>query len=119
MTIDLTKEVRQFISAIDFEVVDLGYDVKAILEKYCSTKYPPTESPNTLAEFAEELMREGSVKEWEDALVVADYVLNTLYPSIRKCVRMLGYHGAMIHSGNIEITTRNRKVHCMVIMMVV
>ena len=116
--VDLSDLVRKFVDQIDYEVVDLGYDVKKIINTFDSNQYPPTDSPNALAKYASDLMGDGSVNDWDDALLVADYTLNTLFPGIRRTIRNLGFIRAKVVEGTLELTGRNRKLHCTVMMLV-
>lgn len=118
VVVDLTDLVRRFIEQIDYEVADLGYDLKKIVASFDSNQYQPTETPNALAKYAAELMGNGTVNDWDDALLVADYTLNTFFPGIRKYLKTLGFIRAKSVESTIELTGRNRKLYCTVMMSV-
>lgn len=117
--IDLTDLVRRFINTIDYEVTDLGYNLEGIIGMYDSTQWGTSEIPGQLAKFAEHLCNRGYIKGFEDALVVADYTINTFYPAIKRQVAFLGYVGAKAVGGKVRLTGGNRQLHCNVMMMVV
>ncbi|MOA56635.1 hypothetical protein D3C78_1806590 [compost metagenome] len=89
------------------------------MELYSSEKYVANKLPNALSNMAAKLMEIGAVKDFDDSLVVADFVLNDLYPSIARYIRNLGYHAARIVTGTIKLTGANRKIYCNVLMMAV
>lgn len=119
VVVDVTDLTRKFINQVDYEVCDLGYDLAGILTDYDSIKSPPTTDPGQLAKKAMELCDKGRVKDFEDALIVADYVVNSFYPAIARYTKHLGYVGAKVVEGTVSLTGANRKIYCNVIMMVV
>lgn len=117
--VDISDLVRRFINTIDYEVADLGYNLEGIIGMYNSTTWGTSEIPGHLAKFAEQLCTHGYVKGFDDALVVADYTINTFYPAIKRQISFLGYVGARAVGGKVRLTGRNRQLHCTVMMMVV
>lgn len=117
---DLTSQVRRFIDRIDYEVDDLGYDVSKVLVMYSQfTERPGFRPPAEIHQVATVFHDKGVAREFEDALVIADYAVNVLYPSINQAISKLYYNADQVVDGHVKLTGTNRKIYCEVLMMVV
>ena len=118
VVVDLTDLVRRFINDVDYEVCDLGYDLAGIVEMYSSDDWLMTDHPGKMLEIATKFCDKNLVRNFEDAYIVADYVINRFYPAIHRYVAKLGYTGAKVIAGQVYLSGGNRKLYCNALMLV-
>lgn len=115
---DITPLIRDYIDQMDGRVEDLSYNLEGIVD--CYNKYRHTKTAgNEWIAFSEMLVKQGYVKNLDDAQILAQRALLGLYPDIADQISKHGYIGGIVHAVRLHVTRDKRRVSCAVLMKVI
>jgi len=117
IVINIDDILRDFISDVDSNVDDLGYNVKAILSEYSG--FAHGRSTDSYMPLADTLYRKRYVNNEMDAEFIAEKCMTYLYPGITELIKGLGYLAASIYQVNFKIVKSTRNTTCDVMFKVI
>jgi len=118
VVIEITREVRRFIDAVDGYVEDLSYNIEGIIKAYNHYRHRKT-NIRDLDDLVPELLHSSFVKNVEDAEKIASIALYTFYPDIAAAIVAHGYSAGLIHMVKVHTTRDTRMSSCVLLLKVI
>jgi hypothetical protein len=117
IVINIDDILKKFVSDVDSNVDDLGYDVNAILSEYSG--FAHGRSTDCFLPLADMLYRRRYVNNEMDAEFIAEKCMTYLYPEITDLIKGLGYLAGSVYMVNFKIAKSSRSVTCDVMFKVI